>query len=389
MTWAIRSYTGDKRAEEIRKNILEYRKALDVVDSSIAHSETPGKLIEAQITIAIKKFDVGMHQEAREALEKARIALKNVAPSEAKSTDSRISRLMGRALSATGKTLDESIIEYQRSIATGIESGEHYEVALSWNGIGSISWRLGQFQKALECYNKALKSLESMETKSKNDKNRKQSAEALLKSGLGNVYLDLLDFDAAIRYNEEAIETFRVMGNNAEMGRIYNNLARVYEEMGNYPKAIDRYERAIKYISESGSMRMQGWALTNLASTLVEHGNVDDARQHLEKAEKILSNFSDSVAQSKLHCMWGKYCREKRDWSNGIEHFQKSIAALDNVKTPDYLALAQEEFGILYLKKGDKAKAIVFLRPAIEWYREKKDGARISKLEKLLPELKN
>jgi len=82
--------------------------------------------------------------------------------------------------------------------------------------------------------------------------------------------------------------------------------------------------------------------------------------------------------------MWGKYYREKGDWQNGIEHFQKSIAVLDNVKSPDYLAIAQEEFGILYLKKGDKTRAIELLEAAIEWYREKKDSTRIAKLENLL-----
>ena len=389
VTLAIRSYTGEKRADEIKKSIMEYHQALEVVEHSLASDQTPEELIEAEITIASKKLAVNMYPEARDALIKARELLGKVDTDNSKSLDSRISRLLGRVLSTSGETLEDAIEEYQRSIFAGMATGQHYDVALSWNGIGSISWRLGQHQRALDCYDKALKAIDQFAAESRNDKQKKQGAVAIIKSSLGNVYLDLLDYESAIKYNEEAIEDFRSMGNDAEVGRIYNNLARVYEEMGNYPRAMDRYERAIKYCGESGSLRMQGWALTNLASTFIENKRLEDARIHLEKAEHILANFTDAIANSKLHCMWGKYYREKGVWQNSTECFEKSIEAVINAKSPDYLAIAREEFGIMYVKKKDKQKAKELLDKALEWYIEKKDTVRIPKIEKLLADLNN
>ena len=132
---------------------------------------------------------------------------------------------------------------------------------------------------------------------------------------------------------------------------------------------------------------MEGWALTNLASALVEYDRASEAREHLDRAEKVLRDFEDPIAHSKLNCMWGKYHRERGEWSNGIERFKKSIKFIKKARSPDYLAIAQEEFGILYLKKKDVEKAIPLLEEALAWYLEKGETARADKINSYLEDI--
>ena len=388
VTWAILSYTGEKRAEEIRKDILEYKNALDIVDHAVARKENPANIIEAQLLIANKKLALGMTDEALEALDIANQHLPDLDKWDAQVFEGRIMRSIARAFSRDVDRLDDAREQYEMAIKKGIGTNQHYDVALSWAGLGAISWRFGKHKEALSNYNKALKALAPYVAKSRNEKAKKHAAKALMKSGLGNVYLDLLDYDAAIKYNEEALELFKTLDNGAEVGRVYNNLARVYEEMGNYQRAIDRYERAIKYTKESGELRMEGWALTNLASALVEYGKASDAKEYLDRAEKVLRDFKDPIAHSKLNCMWGKYHREKSEWSNGIERFNKSIKFIKTARSPDYLAIAQEEFGMLYVKKGETEKAVPLLDEALAWYLEKGETKRVEKLNSQLKNLK-
>ena len=50
ITWAIKGYTGDKRAEDIKRGILDYRKALQTVDSAMEnHDEDGGDPVIAKI----------------------------------------------------------------------------------------------------------------------------------------------------------------------------------------------------------------------------------------------------------------------------------------------------------------------------------------------------
>ena len=209
----------------------------------------------------------------------------------------------------------------------------------------------------------------------------------MIKSGLGNVYLDLVDMESAIRFNDEALLLSKNLEKWGEVGRIYNNLARVYEEMKKYNKAIDHYERGIRHSRDAGMLRMEGWTLPNLASALIEVERVYEALPHLERAEKILADFRDPIAHSKLHCMWGKYFRERGEWQPGIEHFGKSIDFVKGENSPDYLATAEEEFGTLYQKKGDKEEARKLLESALAWYEKKEEANHIERMKGQLKEL--
>jgi tetratricopeptide (TPR) repeat protein len=388
--WALKNYIGEKRADEIQKGMLEYSTAMDVVHKANKSNYedlqqfTFKHIAEADITIALKKLDLGLHAECLEVLKRARTMLEKAEPEEAKILDSRISRLMGRVLSLCNSTYDEAIEEYQRSITTGTGSNVHYDVALSWNGIAGISWHLGRYDDALEYYRKALDTLEPMPTESRNQKNKKTSANALIKSGMGRVYLEQKDYESSAKFSGEAIELYRSIDNFAEAGRVSINLARANEESGNYSKAIDGYNEAITLCTNSGALMQQGWALTYLANALIESGRTDEARAHLEKADKILGNFADPVAYSKLNCTWGKYHREKGQWSDGIERFQRSIDVVSNAKAPDHLAIARAELGALFLRKGDGQKALESLQIALGWYKDVNDKKNVIKVQDMI-----
>jgi len=387
---AIKHYTGEKRAEEIRKGMLEYQMAMDVVEKASATNFENLKnfaflhLVEADITIARKKLDLGLNSECIDALKKARDLLENTDRSEANALESRISRLMGRALSTSSETFDRAVIEFQRAISSGTVSDDHYNVALSWRGIGSLSWRIGRYSDSLEHYNKGLAALESMPDSSKEERNRKMLAQGLIKSGIGRTYMDLLEYEKAIEYDQEAIDIFEALDNFAEAGRAYSNLGLVYEKVGNCPMAVGGYQQAISFCVNSGSLLNQGWAMVNLANLLIDCGRAEEARPHLEKAEQILGNFSDPLAYSKLNCTWGKYHREKGQWSDGIQRFQRSIDVVKNAKAPDYLANAKEGLGFLYLKKGDGKNATENFQQALEWFNEKNDLEHVYKLRDLV-----
>lgn len=385
--WAVKGFTGEKKAEERRRGILEYKNALDTISSSIRNKQDTIDAVNAQITIADKKLMVGLGDEAVEAV---RRALEIFSESELKddvALETRIKRNLAKALGSTKEGREEAIEMYEEVVGLGEASENYYEVALAWTGTATLSWRAGKHQDALQKNMLALRALKRVKATSKRDKDKKKRAEGRIHLGLGNTYLDLLDFELSISHNEAAIEIFMEQGDYASVGLTYNNLSRVYEETGQYSRAIDGYERGIRNCNRGGSLRMEGWTLTNLASTLVEAGRAAEALPYLERAEKLLANFRDGIAHSKLHCMYGKYHREMGNWKEAAEHFRKSIDFAKPENSPDYLALAEEEFGIMYCKQGKKDDALPLLKSALKWYEKKKETARVERINKILADL--
>jgi tetratricopeptide (TPR) repeat protein len=383
---AIIPLTGEKRAIEIQKGILEYVKAIETSATPSAAPRDDSTQVEAELTIAEKKLTIGRTEEAEVAARRA-VELVKQSKDVDLITQSKAARLLARVLSSRSKGHAEAKSMYEEAIALAEKSGDKYELALCWNGLGALSWRTGEHRTALEQYQRALKTLAGIQAISKGEKARLDTARGTIHSGLGNVYLDLVDMRSAVEHNERALEIFRNMENWSESGRVYNNLARVYEEMRDFKKAIDAYERSVQFCQKAKAARMEGWTLTNLASALTDSGHNDESRKHLERAERILSDFSDPVAHSKLNCMWGKYHRERKEWQMGVQRFKRSIEAIAGHTAPDYLATAQEEFGTLYQKKGEAESAIPLLTDALEWQRKKGDKYRITKIEGQLREL--
>ncbi len=388
--WAVKGFTGSKKAEEIKRGILEYKRAIDTIsddEKNVGKEENSGDLIEAQLTICEKRLAVSKIDGATEAVRKALDIFENSDLKDDLNLKARVKRHLARALGQTKASREEAIKTYEEVIDIARESNNAYEESLAWHGLGLLSWRVGEHVKSKERYDKALKVLKTMKAVSKTEKYKKQRVEGRIHSGLGNTYLDLLEMEKSIKHNELAIEIYTKQEDFAGVGLVYNNVSRVYEEMGNFRKAIDGYERGIHHCHDAGSLRMEGWTMTNLASTLIEDGRVDEAEEHLYKAQRILADFSDPIAHSKLHCMYGKYYRERKEWGDSESHFKQSIAFVIYETSPDYLALAQEEFGLMHYKKGDKDNARKYLEDALEWYIKKNETTRIEKIKSILEKI--
>lgn len=386
--WAIRSFTGDKKADEIKKGIMQYKGALETVaDDEMGDDGDPIGSIKAQLTIGEAKMTMGKNDESEIAFRKAAEIYKSNDLDDA-SLWAKIIRKLAQLISAKKEGREEAKELYRGIIAQGMDDEDLiYDVALAWNGLGSLFWRKGEHKESLIHYTEALGIIKGLQAVSKNERRKKKRAMATIHLGLGNTHLDLLNMEDSIEHNKKAIVLFRDLEDFAGVGLIYNNLARVYEEMERFTEAIDGYERGIRYLKDGGSLRMEGWTMTNLASALVEIEKPKEALPHLKKASKILSNFTDPIAHSKLHCMYGKYYSAVMDFKESENHFNKSISFIANENSPDYLAIAQEEMGKMYFSMGRMEKAEELLKAAMDWYIIKEEKTRIQNIMAMLDEM--
>jgi len=385
---AIVPITGEARASAIQRGMMDYMRALDTL-AAPAKKEAPGEdAVDAELTVAENKLSIGDLDEAEKAARRSLAALDASGEELRRRIGPRVLRTLAKVLSGKKQWRDEAMQRFNEALELAKSSGDKYEEALVHNGLGMMAWRKADHKLALTHHQRALKAIESISVVSKTEKIKVNTARMRIEMGLGNVYLDLIDYQAAIEHDSRAIEIGKSMESWVDVGLIYNNMARVYEEMREYQSAVENYARGIEYLHKGKGAKMEGWTMTNMASTLVEMGRAKEAKPYLDKAERLIADFSDPIAHSKLNCMWGKYHRAKREWLQGIERFKRSIAVIEHENSPDYMATAQEEFGTLYIDSGDFEKALELLTAALEWQKKKGDKYRVEKIEMQLSGLK-
>jgi two-component system, cell cycle response regulator len=160
--------------------------------------------------------------------------------------------------------------------------GDQQDLALSYNNIGVIYARLGEFDRAVEHYQQALQIRRALGVKSR-------TAGTL--HNLGDLYIDRREWEAALPYHEEALALREETGDR--QGRLLSLIAlgRVHGELGQPEQAAALLGDALALAAQLGARRELGLALLAKAELERRRGRLADAeadaRAALAAAEAI------------------------------------------------------------------------------------------------------
>ena len=161
---------------------------------------------------------------------------------------------------------------------------QHASVATSYNNLGRVHNKLGDFEKAKEYHELALSitqkklGLENVEV-------------AVSYSNLGLVHDKLGDFEKAKEYHELALSiTRKKLGpENVEVAASYNNLGLVHDKLGDFEKAKEYYELALSITQKKlGPENVEVAAsYNNLGLVHNKLGDFEKAKEYHELALSI------------------------------------------------------------------------------------------------------
>lgn len=149
----------------------------------------------------------------------------------------------------------------------------------------------------------------------------------VLANKIGIAFHQMLDFDLAKRYYELAIKL------NPHYAEAINNLGTIYYGRKSYRRAIGYYKKALRYSSPSASI------YANLGVAYFARHDYKHASQWYERALQLDPDI--------------------------FEH-HNSVGVLMQERTLSDLALFHLYLAKLYAKSGEKDRAILYLRKALE-----------------------
>ena len=193
------------------------------------------------------------------------------------------------------------------------------------NEAGSTFDTLAQYDKAIEYYEKALKS--DLKTLGEDHPNV-----AIRWNNLGAAWNAKGEYDKAIEYYEKVLKVFILTfgEDHPWVATGWNNLGMAWDAKGEYDKAIEYYEKAlksdIKTFGEEHPNVATSW--NNLGSAWQAKGESDKAIEYLEKALKsdikIFGEEHPNIARdcNNLGMAW----REKGEYDKAIEYYEISLS---------------------------------------------------------------
>ena len=222
---------------------------------------------------------------------------------------------------------DKAIEYYEKALKSDLKTfGEyHPDVAGDWNNLGG-AWKVkGEYAKAIECFEKALKS----DLKTFGEYHPDVAGDW---NNLGGVWKVKGEYDKAIECFEKVLKsdlkTF--VEDHPKVAGDWNNLGGAWNVKGENAKAIECFEKALKSdlktFGEGHPKVATSW--NNLGITWYAMGEYAKAIEYLEKALKsVLKTFGEdhtNVATSwnNLGLVWNV----KGEYDKAIEYFEKALS---------------------------------------------------------------
>jgi tetratricopeptide (TPR) repeat protein len=245
------------------------------------------------------------------------------------------------SMGATGN-MTEALSLGEKAVELAKKLNAHEVLAHSYIPLGEISSWLGNNEKALECFERALKiALDNgyMET-------------AVWAYDDLAVFRPIEENERRQEYLQKAFELAKKVGTVEAIALIGQHLANRYLGMGDVNKAVTLAEESTALNRKSGNMVLLNWSLRLLGTIHQMLGEWDESEQYYKEALNISQRLDDfqSIASAFAFYGWlyfdrGEYAKAKEFFENMYEVFEKHGAKAHRVGWSPFVICEYIEIG--------------------------------------------
>lgn len=280
----------------------------------------------------------------------------------------RARNLLGKAyFSLYNYTL--AMENHQRS-NTAIENGFISDPIFAldvYSNLANDYFRLGDLEKAVTFYHRALAALEEMNRDSR---------------GFAQKYMEIsLSYKAADKptmardYATRSLALYEMRDEQRIVGLTHQRLGKALERQNDLDGAEGEYKRAITIERELDDEISVSVCLTSLAELLLKRGSVKEARREAQEALKFARSSKDAQTQGQALMTLAQIEHQSGDFEAADKLFAQALEQLDASDAHEIAASAYFRYANLLEQRGDVQGSLNAIKKAYEHQRQGNRGA--------------
>ena len=280
----------------------------------------------------------------------------------------RARNLLGKAyFSLYNYTL--AMENHQRS-NTAIENGFISDPIFAldvYSNLANDYFRLGDLEKAVTFYHRALAALEEINRDSR---------------GFAQKYMEIsLSYKTADKptmardYAMRSLALYEMRDEQRIVGLTHQRLGKALERQNDLDSAEEEYKRAITIERELDDEISVSVCLTSLAELLLKRGSVKEARREAQEALKFARSSKDAQTQGQALMTLAQIEHQSGDFAAADKLFAQALEQLDASDAHEIAASAYFRFANLLEQRGDVQGSLNAIKKAYEHQRQGNRGA--------------
>ena len=250
------------------------------------------------------------------------------------------------------------------------------------DNMGKVYSSWGQYQKALEHYEKSLEIARKIGN---------MSSEGVTLNNIGNVHKVWGQYEKGLEYLEKGLRIHRKVGNVKEEAVTLGNIGDVYRSWGYNQKALEQYQKCLETSRSIGDERTEVWSLGSLGLVYYDLGQYQQAlecfQKSLEIARKIGAVGDEALRMNNIalvYSSWGHY-------QKALEYHEKALEVYRQAGNQRAEGTALNNMADVYQRLGQYQLALQYSEKSLEIKRQigdvKGEADTLSSMGKLLASL--
>jgi len=221
--------------------------------------------------------------------------------------------------------------------------------ARALNNAAYAQYSMGNYEKSLELYQKALKGFEAI---------KDYPAISTCIEGISAIYYSFKNYDKMLEYYYYGLKVFRDAGDTARLASIYNALSVAYTEKNNLDSVYICLKKSYDLYSLIKDEQSKGFILNNFGRYYVARKDFAKAEESYQKARDINLAVNDLKQLSFSLEGLGELSLQKKEYKQALQYYKESMDLQEKLKLHTYMIKKFYKMGIVSDSLKDYKQAV-------------------------------
>ncbi|MBD2318761.1 CHAT domain-containing protein [Phormidium tenue] len=260
----------------------------------------------------------------------------------------------------------EAIQLFQQAIAIFQKEGDRFSEARTQNFIGNVYLNLQQFDRAIASYQGAFKIVSDLQLQNVKENLQVRLDEVQILQNLGFALNRANNWRQAIATYEQALVKARAIKAQERELTILNNIGNIYVEIGQFSQGLERLQQALAIYESTNNQKSSAGVLLNIGFAYRRLGQFEKALNFYQQSLKIVQVTGErKIETSILNNIAGVY-RSQGKYLQALEAYQASLEVSQQLNLTSQAATTLSNIGVVYKELGQLDNALRFQELALQ-----------------------
>ncbi|MEZ4886193.1 MAG: tetratricopeptide repeat protein [Chitinophagales bacterium] len=186
---------------------------------------------------------------------------------------------------------------------------------------------------------------------------------------IGNFYFKKNNYDLAIKYFQESLETVLYASSNipSVIAETHLNLGYTHNQLSNFSEAIYHYKKAVEIGEfDEDAYQTVGRSLGGIGNLYVDIGDYEQAYSYHLKAMKLNTAHLDSSGMGRSYYTMGSIYFHQRQLDEALNYYKKSLNMWIHKGNKRWIYTCNDAIGVVYGEKKQYDKWLEYSELALE-----------------------